>query len=234
MNKSKAAVLIAIAAVLVASACLVTLPAPASLPATQAPDLGLTGMAQTLTAAPTFTQAVTPVLDTATPTLTLTPFPSITPLPTATATFTETPFGFVPSPTLGLPPPGGEVETPDPAEGATNDWGSDYRCTLISKEPSDWMTLAGKTMYRASWILLNSGKKGWQADGVILTYLEGPKLATEKTISLHKDVDPGDQIKAAVNIVAPKEPGKYRSVWAMQLKRSGQIFCTFTIKITVP
>ncbi len=233
MNKSKTPVLIALAVALAASACLVMLPAPAAPPAVSTPDLAMTGKAQALTAAPTIPSTATLVLETALPTLTLTSFPTITPLPTATATFTATPYGFVASPTLGLPLPTGE-ETPDPAEGATDDWGSDYRCALVSKDPLDWGTVEAKAMYRASWTLRNAGKKTWQADGIEVTHIDGLRLGAVKVISLSKDVKVGSSIKTAFNIVAPKEPGRYRSVWGLRLKKNSHVFCTFTLKIDVP
>lgn len=88
-------------------------------------------------------------------------------------------------------------------------------------------------MYKVSWTLYNSGKKRWQAGDIALTYIDGPKLGTEKTFNLVKDVKVGENTKPALNIVTPKEPGNYRTVWGMRLNKNNHIFCTFTIKITV-
>jgi hypothetical protein len=236
MNKAKAPLLIALATIMAASACLVTLPVPVSAPATLTPDLAVTGQVQTLTAAPTATFTATLVPDTATPTTTLTPFPSITPLPTATSTPTETPFGYFETHTP-IPPTATiqvAIEAPDPAEGATDDWGSDYRCTLLSKTPPNWTVIPGKTMYKVSWTLRNSGRKSWEADGILLLYIDGNKLGPEKLVNLKKDVKVGEKITPVVNIFTPKEAGNYRTVWAMMLRKTSHVFCTFTIKITVP
>src|SRR5512133_2508275 len=119
---------------LATSACLATLP-EASIPATFTPDLVLTEQVQTLRAAPTLTYTATVIPESPTPTITRTPYPTITPLPSATATFTETPYGFVASPTLGTPDLTPGTATPDPADGVTDDWGSDYRCSLVDKDP---------------------------------------------------------------------------------------------------
>lgn len=233
MNKAKAPTLIALIVVLVASACLVTLPAPASAPSTLVPDLVSTGKVQTLTAAPTFTYTPTIVLDTATPTVTLTYFPTITPLPTGTATFTETPFGFVASPTMGTPGVGPGTATPDPADGATDDWGSDYRCSLIDKDPATGTVLSPKSLYRVSWTLYNAGKKKWQVSEMMVVLLDGPRFDAEKSYKLVKDVKVGESTKPIFTIAIPKDPGNYRSVWGLQLNRNDHVFCTFTINFTV-
>jgi len=234
MKKAKAPFLIALTVVLVASACLVTLPAPAPTPSTFTPDLVLTGKSQTLTAAPTITYTATVIPYTATPTITLTSFPSITPLPTATATITDTPFGFVASPTLGTPGLATGTPTPDPADGVTDDWGSDYRCSLVDKDPATGTVLPSKSLYKVSWNLHNSGQKRWQASDILLVYIEGTKMgAEEKSYNLTKDVKPGTGMKQLLDIVVPKNPGSYRSVWGLQLIKSKHVFCTFTINITV-
>jgi hypothetical protein len=235
MNKVKAPLLIALAMVLATSACLVTLPAPAAVPATPPPNLVMTGKAQTLTAAPLATFTGSPVPPANTPTITLTPFPSITPLPTATSTPTETPIGFVASatpvsPTTTIIP---TAETPDPAEGATDDWGSDYRCSIISKSPPNWTEVKGS--YKVTWTLLNSGHKTWQADEIHLTYVYGAKVVRgrDKVFALPKDVKPGQSVTVYVIIYPPKEPGRYRSIWGLHSSRTNHVFCTFTAKTVV-
>jgi hypothetical protein len=234
MNKAKVPVLIALATVLAASACLVTLPAPASVPATPIPNLALTGKVQTLTAAPTATFSSTPVPATYTSTITLTPFPSITPLPTSTFTATVTPIGFFASrtPTSTLSPT--PIESPDPAEGQTTDWGSDYRCSLIDKSPSNWTVMPPGGHFRASWTLLNSGHKTWQANQMTLTFIEGTQMnGPNKVFRLVKDVRPGQTTTVYAFIYPPKVPGNYRAVWGLYWTRNNSLFCTFTVKVTV-
>jgi hypothetical protein len=234
MNRANAPFLIALATILAASACLVTLPAPAPVAVTPAPDLALTGKAQTLTAAPTATFTATQILATDTPKITLTPFPSITPLPSATPTFTETPFGYFE--TFTPVPPSvtvqATVETPDPVEGFSNERGSDYACKLVGKFPPDWTVLPARSMSKASWTLVNIGRKTWD-DMVAVEFIEGSRIGTEKKYALVKDVKPGLDIKPTITIFTPKESGHYRSVWGLRSIKTGRLFCTFTIKIIV-
>jgi hypothetical protein len=233
MNRARIPLLIATAMILVASACLVTLPVSAPAPAAPVPVLAQTVVAKTT--------ASTAVLTTArpnpseTPADTMTPFASITPLPSATATGTETPFGFFASLTPMIPTEviTGTGEPPDSAEGATDDWGSNTRCSLISKTPPNWTVVPSLAKYKVSWTLLNSGHRAWQANEMVLTYVDGDRLTSEKNLRLQRDVKVGDTITPVVNIYPPQKPGKYRSVWALRITKTGHLFCTFTIKITV-
>ena len=241
MKKAKVPLLIAMAVLLAASACLTTLPGKDTAPSMSSINLTASSLAKILTSAPRITIIVTlpNPSETAVILPTTTPFPSITPLPTATATFTNTPFGFVASktpvpPTASAVPGVPVVETPDPAEGATDDWGSEYRCSLISKSPPNWTVVPASGKYKVSWTLLNSGTKRWQTDAMILTFWDGNNLSKgERTTTLVRDVKVGEKITPVINIYPPTTPGEYRSVWALRLVRGGHVFCTFTYKITV-
>lgn len=228
--------MIALAVLLVASACLATLPVPASTPPTSSPDLAGTQGVTILTAsAPTALPTSTRSIPTPAPSVTMTPFPSITPLPTATATNTATPFGYKDSPTpvpptIAISP---TFQATDSADGATDDWGSDYRCTLTAKTPLNWTVVPPLQKYKVSWTLLNTGHKRWQADQLTIVYVEGIRLRADLPASLMHDVKVGESITPIINIYPPKEPGTYRSVVGMRVIKTGHLFCTFTVQITV-
>jgi hypothetical protein len=228
MSRANNPLLISLTTLLIASACLTTLSAPAAVPATPTPDLAMTGKAQTLTAAPAATFTITPVPPTNPPTNTLTPFPSITPLPSATSTPTKTPFGYFET-TTPLPAGSATVETPDPAEGASNGYGSDYACKLADKSPSDWEILPARSTYKVSWKLFNIGRKTWD-NNVIIVWVDGPKIGTEKKFTFIKDVKTGQDAKAVITIFTPDLPGHYRSVWGLRSVKTDEVFCTFTVK----
>ena len=233
MNRARVPLLIAMVMVLVASACLVTLPVSVPAPVAPAPVVAQTAGVKPVVSTAVFTN--TRPSPSETPADTMTPFPSITPLPSATATGTETPFGFFASLTPMLPTEviTGTGEPPDSAEGGTDDWGSNTRCSLISKSPANWTVVPKLAKYKVSWTLLNSGHRTWQANEMVLTYIDGDRLSSEKNLRLVKDVKVGDTITPVVNIFPPAKPGKYRSVWGLRITKTGHLFCTFTIKITV-
>ena len=234
MNRTQIHLLIALGVVLVASACLVALPAPASSVGPTSPVLAKTEVVNQI--APTAVFTSTRASPTQSLPSTMTPFASITPLPTATSTATETPIGFFPTftpvpPTAVITP---TKEPPDTQEGATDDWGSPTRCSLISKNPTNWSVVRGGRQYKVSWTLLNSGTKTWQANEMVLVYYDGVKLTApnNKKSLLSRDVRVGQTITPVITITTPKLPGHYRSVWALRLL-NGHVFCTFTIKLTV-
>jgi hypothetical protein len=235
MNRAQAPLLIAMAVLLVASACLVALPGPAPAPASPPSPAS----AQTEGANPAVSTAVftaTLLNPTLAPSITMTAFPSITPLPSATATATDTPPGFVASRTPVPPTPviSPTVEPPDTQEGATDDWGSPTRCSLVGRSPEKWAVVRAGRQYKISWTLLNSGTKTWQANQMVLVYYDGVKLTApnQKKELLTRDVRVGQTITPVITITTPKLPGHYRSVWALRLL-SGRVFCTFTVKLTV-
>lgn len=232
MNRIKFIISIMTAVVLLVTACQAS-PSVSTAVFVQSDDL-TAGTPTVALPEPSITFPPTNPLPTLTPSITTTAFPSITPLPTATDTFTPTPIGFIASDT---PEPPTQViipttEVPDLAEGATDDWGSATRCSLISKNPENWTLLKPKSQIKVSWTLMNTGIKTWQSQQMFVTYLDGARLSKTENISLVRDVRVRQTISPALIIVAPKLPGHYRSVWGIRLT-SGRIFCTFTIKITV-
>jgi hypothetical protein len=164
----------------------------------------------------------------------MTAFPSITPLPPPSATATETPFGFVPSgtPTDVLTP---GTSSPDPVEGGTDDWGSQTRCTLTGKTPQDWEIQSPGGIYKASWTLYNSGVRTWNANEMKLVFLDGASILPQdgKKVQLPRDVKVDNTITAVITYLAPKTRGTYRSVYGLRMNKTGHIFCTFTLKITI-
>ena len=235
MNRALTPFFIAVALVLVTSACLVAQPVPTS--ASVSPSPVLPQPAGTKTASgPTAAATAVRLNPSPAPSITLTAFPSITPLPTATDTATPTPFGYVPPSTPTVPPTQGSV-TPDPVDGATDDWGSQTRCTLMSKTPPDGMMTQPGEQYSATWVLLNSGTRTWQSNEMVLFHIDGPRLAgpDSNRKSLGKDVKVGRTITTPpIWFYAPKQSGQYRSVWGLSLIKTSHVFCMFTINITVP
>lgn len=236
MNKANVTLLIAMAMLL--AACFATPPVTAPAPSLSSINMTATSLAQFLTSAPRITAAAT---QRRAPTetvesMTTTPFPSITPLPTATSTFTVTPFGFKASATPQPPTETPSVVdvTPDPAEGATGDWGSDYRCTLIDKSPANWTVVPSGGKYKVSWTLQNTGRKRWQTDAMELAFIDGVNISKdERVTTLVRDVKVGESITPVINIYPPTAPGNYRAVWGLRLTKGGRVFCTFTVKVTV-
>jgi hypothetical protein len=62
------------------------------------------------------------------------------------------------------------------------------------------------------WLLLNNGTCPWTTEYGII-FVGGDLLSAEETTSLAQVVVPGQDLEAAIGMVAPDEPGTYRSNW---------------------
>lgn len=231
MKRTPVLVFIVVVVLLVTSACFATPPVPPTAPASPPTAVKQAGGKPV---SPKAASTATRLIPTDAPSNTMTPFATITPLPTATATGTETPFGFVasltPTAVISTTP-----EPPDPDEGATDEWGSATRCSLLSKSLPNWTTVNPGKEYRMTWELLNSGTKTWDSSQMVLVYLDGVKFTSpnHKKTTLPRNVDVGDTINASIPIYTPKLPGHYKAVWGLRMIETDRVFCTFTIKVYV-
>ena len=67
-----------------------------------------------------------------------------------------------------------------------------------------------------------------------LKYISGVKMYTgDDHQALTEETAPGSLLLLIVDMLAPKAPGNYTTVWGLVEKRTGLAFCTFTAKIVV-
>jgi hypothetical protein len=232
MNRPKIPFWAAILSLLAATSCVVTLPAPGVVPTPAAPATGMVvptqAVAPTIASLATNTPLPTPTA-TETPTLfpTITPFPTETPIPseTPTSSITNTPDTGVTSADL--------TQTASEPEVSGNPIGSEYACMFIDKSPDNWTVMKPRKDFDAVWQLRNAGTKSWQIGGVKLVFIEGTRMNGARVIDLASDIKPNKNGKVAVDLQAPKEEGKYVSVWGLRNMRTNQLFCIFSIKIVV-
>lgn len=212
---------IIVAAVLAISACSPVLPTPpASEPPSSTPNLIMTGLVQTLTAAPTFTSTASK-----TPTITRTPFPSITPIPS-----------FSPIPSLTAVPSPAAIGSGTPTTPEATPAG-DYACEITSKSPDNWKVFPPRHDFDGNWKIKNTGSKFWRAGGaVVVTYIDGAKLQKNKSMksfNLSNDVKPGDSMTVIIDMVAPSIEGAYTSNWGLMINSTKVVFCKLITRITV-
>ena len=108
-----------------------------------------------------------------------------------------------------------------------------YACTLLSQKPADWTTMKKRTSFDASWVIQNTGSKVWGTHGIDIIYIGGTRMHTGRSLfDLPKQVGPGQKIKIAVDMIAPKQPGYYVSNWGLNIF-GGASFCRFYVVIYV-
>lgn len=236
MNKKRPSFWVSVLALLVSSACVLTIPVPAVAPTASlpTPDLALTGQAETQTAVPTLppTSTETP-LPTWTASATLTFFPTITPIPTQTLTpsITPTPPAIV---TLGLniPPETLTLIASTPLSSG-DPIGSDYACKVIAKRVTDLTVFKPKYRFTAWWDVINVGQKNWAEGVVSLSLVDGMNMSNDRTVPIEADVKRGEQARLRLEMETPKEEGVYKMTWGLKNLRSNRHFCFFTIDIVV-
>lgn len=65
------------------------------------------------------------------------------------------------------------------------------------------------------WRLENAGTCTWTRDYMV-TYFSGEQMGAPTNVNLRGDVAPGQTVDIPVDMVAPKEPGKYQGNWKLK------------------
>jgi hypothetical protein len=210
----------------------------ASVP-TQAIIVQTAAAAQTQTAIllPTSTHTPTPTF-TPIPTKTPTPTPTLVPLimmpvnstttPTATPTVT-----FVISQAGTASSNSSNDGKGDGAEENSYDSVIDkeWACTVLEKSPPNGTIIGRGVRFSAVWTLLNRGLKTWPEHGVDFLFKAGFRNEGRARYDLPTTIIAGGTITLDVTIIAPKDPGAYRSVWT--LKVGHRYFCGMAINFVV-
>ncbi|MFH1185009.1 MAG: NBR1-Ig-like domain-containing protein [Chloroflexota bacterium] len=183
---------------------------------TAAPGVVETIVAGTAGAAQTQTAAL--MRPTSSPTLT----PTATRTPSLTPTFTPT---FVFRLRSATP---AKTSTPTLAPGLIS---GEYSCKLLDQDPADGSKLDAKVDFDAVWEVRNTGSATWDENNIDFAFFNGDKLHEQSVYDLNKSVKSGESINLIVDMVAPKDAGKYRTVWS--LRRGNDDFCRVTLTINV-
>jgi len=188
-RKFKVGLVLALAAVMMATACAAGEPQEPTLDA----EAIKTQAVQTAMAEMTVQAALNP---SATPVP-----PTMTPLPTAT---------------VGTAVPTKPVVVSSGGSGGSSGvaiptWTPDaWKCQIISEDPLDYARMTGDE-FDKKWVIKNIGTTTWWGDDVYLKYIDHPwsienisSLKTEKYIN--KNVEPGDTIEIVMDIDVPTNP----------------------------
>ncbi len=163
------------------------------------------------------------------PTATLPPAPptlapSATPMDTPTLVPSSTPADTLPAPTnTRAASSGGVVATAVPA---------DYDCSVSNTSPVYLAEFAPRGEMDGKWTVKNTGKQTWGSSDIDVKFVGGTDMKQYgDTYNLSKSVAPGESIDIVVDLLAPAEPGTYRTTWG--LVRGSTTFCTFNLTIRV-
>lgn len=142
--------------------------------------------------------------------------PSATATPEPTATSTQAPA----TPTLDLSAIATSTPTMRPILTGTVSDNSKY---ISDVTIPDYSVVAPGTTFVKTWLIQNNGKTTWTKEYKLI-YLEGLVGSNNTTsVSLTKEVAPGEQIEVSVTFKSPDGNGVYSSYWKMY-NASGYIF----------
>lgn len=156
------------------------------------------------------------------PSATVTPTRTRRP-PTLTATLTPT----LPSATAtsAFSPTVTRTRTPPVAPTRTITLYINDQARLFSQSPKDYTVLPAGRDFDIVWVVKNSGRRAWNTD-YSYQYSDGVKGSKKETYTLKEDVPIGGEVKLIVDMIAPKEPGQYRTRWVL-VNDKGIAFATF-------
>lgn len=191
-----------------------------SLIQTQAVETAVSEMTLSAPSATPVVLTETPALPTAAPTDEPTAAPTATlAAPTALPTIVPT---SVPTNTF-VP------RTSTPAISATP---ANFGCTLTDQSPPFGYDLPPGGDFDGRWTIKNTGAQTWAVNEIDIEYVSGAKFQTDTDgfdlpVAVAKDATYG----VVVDMLAPREAGRYSATW--QVRRGSQVLCTLPITIDV-
>lgn len=154
------------------------------------------------------------------------PPPTQTPLPTQTQTPapTITPTIVLDLPTQILTPEASAV-TPTPGPGELD-------CKLLSQSPKNGTHFAPRDRFDMGWWVRNTGTLDWDAASVDFVFVGGTPMHAFPLTHLGSNVRADQKTLLVADMLAPKQTGKYTTIWSL---RSGQnYFCQVRLTIYIP
>lgn len=150
-------------------------------------------------------------LPTSTP---ITPLPSQTPVPSPTPTPSPTPSATLAPGAVATSTPG-SVATPGSGQGGNPtavvcNWAQFVKDVTIP----DGTILHPGAFFTKVWRVKNIGNCPWTSQYRLV--FDSGELMGDKKEPLPKNVKPGETVDIAVNLVAPKDPGKYEASWMLR------------------
>lgn len=109
---------------------------------------------------------------------------------------------------------------------------NDYGCTLIRQSPPDWYKMKPRQDFDINWTVQNSGNHVWPSTQTKIKYISGTKFQTHGSeFPLASSVGLGKKNTFSIDMVAPRTPGYYSTVWALYAGNTR--FCTLTLVVRV-
>lgn len=144
---------------------------------------------------------------------------ALTPSPTNTVAPTNTP--VPPTPTIGQPPTVPAAATKPPATAAAGT-APDNASFVEDLTIPDGTGAAPGVAFVKSWRLKNTGTTTWTT-AYALVFIDGERMGSPDSISIPKEVRPGETVDISVKLTAPTKAGSYKTFFRLR-NAAGQYF----------
>jgi hypothetical protein len=151
---------------------------------------------------------------------TATPAPTATSLPTSTLEPTPTLIFIDLTPDLATITPTVDPNSPEY-----------WACLIRSQVPKDGARFSPKERFDVAWQVENHGYGTWDNDSLRVTYFSGTRMQVNDSVQLKENVLSDHWTQFVVPMVAPRDSGKYTTVWA--LWHGDNDFCHMKLSIVV-
>ncbi len=153
------------------------------------------------------------------------------PAATPTTELTETPQPTL-APTLTASPAAPSATPTIPATAVTEGTSGSLDCQVQTQAIKNGRHFSPGQHFDMGWMVRNTGSASWDPNEVYFTYYGGTKMYASTPTRLQQVIASGDTVLLVADLVAPKNPAKYTTVWA--LKQADQFFCQVRLTIYVP
>lgn len=159
--------------------------------------------------------------------------PTATPLPTeeptTPPTATTAPATLTPPPTIVVPAATATrrviLPTATPTQGK-------FQCIVTEQSITYNMKVQAGVDFDARWKIKNVGTDSWASGAMDYVYVDGDRLHTgDDAYDLNQEVKTGKTTDIIVDMIAPKDSGRYNTTWAVT--QDGTTVCTLRIDIIV-
>ena len=104
-------------------------------------------------------------------------------------------------------------------------------CKLLSQSVKNGSKFASRERFSIGWMVMNTGSATWEPGVVEFAYAGGSKMYVYQPVPLTHSSPTGDITTLNADLVAPRTPDTYTTVWA--LRRGDEYFCKVSIRIKV-
>jgi hypothetical protein len=111
---------------------------------------------------------------------------------------------------------------------------TDYQCRLLAVQPEPDSHFPPEYHFDGYIKVKNIGSETWKPGEVYFIYTGGDAVGGSKAAVLKEEIDYGEKVEFAVDLIAPHTPDHYKSHWALMVDLDQDIyFCPVTFEFSV-